>query len=200
MTTPPRYINWISLADKFKGLLRSGLTPAKAAELLERQWYANHFHEEPNLPSDCIWGTDEFGNFTLKLPSGRPVDPAKIMTREPGILDPIPIPFSQIAALKSNASLLEAAMIVSPQAERQESAISQPPTVKDHALAQLVDKLKRDQARNKMKTVDHYRRILMRAYNKKGLTWRVCEAIWREAKIAPGIRPIKKGRPPVKKN
>ena len=110
MTTRPAYVR-ISLLDRFKGLRRSSLSPADAARLLDKQYYADHFQTEINLPNgtDFVW--DEPDGLRVNLPDGRRLDPAKIMTRPPGPLDPFPRPFSQIAALKSNESALAAATI-----------------------------------------------------------------------------------------
>jgi hypothetical protein len=71
-----------------------------------------------------------------------------------------------------------------------------PPSLKDRASAQLVEKLKRDQARNRVKSVPRYKAIFVRAFT--GLSGRAFDDIWRDAKTAPGVKEIAKGRRPGK--
>jgi hypothetical protein len=104
MAKPPPYPR-ISLADRFTGLRRSGLTPLEAVELLEKKWYAYHFHTADfNLPSGCDWGVDGAGDLTLKLPDGRALDPRKVMTRPPGQLDMVRSPSARSPPLSPTAN------------------------------------------------------------------------------------------------
>ena len=93
--TKPSYPVWCTLAERFEKRKREGRSPAKAAERLSTEYYANHFHVEPNLPNGCDFVLDEAGAFIVTVPGGLKYDPAKLMTREPGLLDPYPIPLDR---------------------------------------------------------------------------------------------------------
>ena len=111
MTKPP-YPVWCTLAERFEKRVREGRSRAEAAERLSAEYYANHFHVEPNLPNGCDFVLDEAGAFVVTVPGGLKYDPTKLMTRDPGLLDPYPIPLDRPYPLTSNAKLLEAALIV----------------------------------------------------------------------------------------
>jgi hypothetical protein len=132
------------------------------------------------------------------------LDPDKVPTRDPDKLlgDPDPVPFKMPAFEHASVAeerdrLLKAAMVDTRPQQQSEQEEASPPGIRDRTLARLVKKLKHDQARKRVKTVDAYRRIFMQAY--KGLGWRGFAAIWRDAKQAPGVEPIKKGPPPLEK-
>ena len=81
-----------------------------------------------------------------------------------------------------------------PRAESKAPEVIAPPSVEDSALARLIEKLKRDQANNRVKKVSDYKAIFERAF--PDLSGRGFDEIWPDAKTAPGVEPIARGRRP----
>ena len=81
-----------------------------------------------------------------------------------------------------------------PRAESKAPEVTAPPSVEDSALARLIEKLKRDQANNRVKKVSDYKAIFVRAF--PDLSGRGFDEIWPDAKAAPGVEPIARGRRP----
>lgn len=90
---PSSYGNGPSLAERFRSLMRDGKasSPAEAVELLSELYYAFHFRIVQPLPGDPLFRLGADSELVVEL-DGRRLDPERILTREPGLLDPVPIP------------------------------------------------------------------------------------------------------------
>jgi hypothetical protein len=194
----------VTLLDRFEKLKREGWLPSQAIEILSLMYMGEHFHT-PFRPGSLGFRSGPNGSLIVISDAGE-LDPGKVPTRDPDKLlgDPDPVPFKMPAFEPASVAeerdrLLKAEMVdTGPQPEQSEHEEASPPSIRDRALARLVEKLKHDQAKGRVKTVDAYRRIFMRAF--KGLRWRDFGPIMRDAKQAPGVKPIEPGRPPGAKN
>jgi hypothetical protein len=90
----PAYTGKLSLAERFRKLLHEGAPPADAVEQLAELYYAFHFRIVQPLPDDPTFRLGDDGELVVEL-DGRQLDPERILTREPGLLDPVPIPLDQ---------------------------------------------------------------------------------------------------------
>jgi hypothetical protein len=109
-TMPPSYDSNPSLADRFRSLLRDGKSAAEAVELLANLYGALHFHIVQTLPRDLLFSLGPADKLVVKLPDGRSLNPEKILTREPHVLDPVPMSLDLLRALTPRIQLEEEAV------------------------------------------------------------------------------------------
>ena len=84
-----------SLAERFRELVREGMSPAEAVERIAELYYAFHFRIVQQLPRGHLtFDLGAAGELVAKLDGG-PLDPERILTRPPHGLDPTPIPLEQ---------------------------------------------------------------------------------------------------------
>ena len=89
------YPDALPLAERFRKLVRGGMSPSEAVDRLGELYYAFHFRIVQRLPEGhLLFELDGDNQLVVKL-TGRRLDPEKILTREPGIFDPVPIPLKQ---------------------------------------------------------------------------------------------------------
>jgi hypothetical protein len=114
MTTSPPYNGPASLLDRFENLKRDGWLPSQAVEILSLMHLGGHFHT-PFGPLALGFRLGPDGRLIIDSDAGE-LDPGKIPTRDPGFLDPKPVPFTMptfdlATAERERAELLKAAMV-----------------------------------------------------------------------------------------
>jgi hypothetical protein len=93
----PLYNGGPTLAERFRKLMREdGMLPSEAVERLGELFYAFHFHILPPLPADTtlLFTLGPADELVAKLTDGRQLDPEKILTREPHMLEAVPVPLA----------------------------------------------------------------------------------------------------------